>query len=321
MAGDPLSDLLKTVRLTGAMFFEIAARDTWAIASPARELILPRILPGADHLIAYHVVTAGQCFGTMRGGKPIALTSGDVIIFTSAQPHVMSSGPDMHADPPIRDVLEVAAAGQQPFCINYGGGESSTRLVCGYLACDAHPFNPLIENLPPVMTASDSDGKNSWISQFIRIAVAEASEKNPGSESVLTKLSELMFINVVRRYLEALPTGNAGWLAGLRDPAIGKALSVLHDRPANDWSIDDLAKQAGISRSVLAERFTALVGIPPMQSLARWRMQIACALLSGSNANMASIAVHVGYESEAAFSRAFKKLIGSTPSAWRHRTG
>jgi len=321
MAADPLSDLLKTVRLTGAVFFEIAAQGAWAVASPARELILPRILPGADHLIAYHVVTAGNCFGTAKGGEPISLSAGEVIVFTNGQPHVMSSAPNMPAEPPMSDVLEVAAAGQQPFCINYGDGASSTKLVCGYLACDASPFNPLIENLPPVLTARDSSNGAGWISQFIGMAVAEASEKHAGSESMLTKLSELMFINVVRRHLETLSPENAGWLAGLRDPFIGKALSLLHDKPAAGWTIDELAKQTGLSRSVLAERFTNLVGIPPMQYLAKWRMQIACELLAGSNANMAGIATQVGYESEAAFSRAFKKMIGKAPSAWRRRAG
>jgi AraC-like DNA-binding protein len=321
MAADPLSDLLKTVRLTGAVFFEIAAEGPWAVASPARELMLPRILPGADHLIAYHVVTAGQCFGTAAGGEPVALKAGDVIVFSNAQAHIMSSSRGMQADPPVRDVLEVAAAGQQPFCINYGNGQHSTRLVCGYLACDAAPFNPLLDNLPPVLTASgDGDGKG-WISQFINLAVAETSTKHAGSETVLTRLSEVMFINVVRDYLQRLPREKTGWLAGLRDPFVGKALGMLHDRPAFAWTIDDLAKQTGLSRSVLAERFTELLGIPPMHYLAKWRMQIACEMLTGSNANMANIAARVGYVSEAAFSRAFKKLVGQTPSAWRQRAG
>jgi len=322
MAADPLSDLLKTVRLTGAVFFDIAAREPWAVASPPRELILPKILPGADHLIAYHVVTEGHCFATATGGQAIALEAGEVVVFTSSQSHVMSSGPDMRADPPTADVLEVAAAGTKPFCINYGydGGAASTRLVCGYFACDARPFNPLLENLPPVITAAGprSEG-GGFIAQFIRFAVAEAAEQHAGSDSVLTKLSELMFIDVVRRYLEGLPPQQAGWLAGLREPHIAKALSSMHGKPAHDWTIEELAKQAGLSRSVLAERFADVVGIPPMQYLAKWRMQLAAELLTGGNANMAGIAAAVGYESEAAFSRAFKKMIGVAPSAWRRR--
>ena len=317
MAADPLSDLLKTVRLTGAVFFEIAAEEPWAVGSPAREQILPKILPGADYLIAYHVVTTGRCCATAVGGKAIPLEAGQVVMFTNGQPHIMSSGPNMPADPPMPDVIDVAASGQKPFCINLGSGAASTKLVCGYLACDARPYNPLMENLPPVITAGDPRNGEGLIAQFVRFAVAEAADKHAGSESVLTKLSELMFIDVVRRYLEKLPAEQAGWLAGLRDPLVGRALSLLHAKPAHSWTLEDLAKEAGVSRSVLAERFTQVVGTPPIQYLAKWRMQIAAELLTGSTINVAGIATRIGYESEAAFSRAFKKMIGVAPSAWR----
>jgi AraC-like DNA-binding protein len=319
MAADVLSDLLKTVRLTGAAFFEIAAEAPWAVASPPREMILPRILPGADHLIAYHAVTAGRCVANIAGSAPIELKAGEVIVFTNGDPHVMSSSPGMRADPTSPDVLDIAAAAQVPFLINYGSANAaSARLVCGYLACDARPFNPLIEALPPVMKAGDPNGTDpGWLGQFIRFAVAETADKRAGGETVLTKLSELMFIDVVRRHIATLPAEKAGWLAGLRDPLVGGALTLIHDKPAHDWTIESLAKQAGLSRSVLAERFTAGVGMPPMHYLAKWRMQIASELLSGGNTNVASIAAKIGYESEAAFSRAFKKMIGVPPSAWR----
>jgi AraC-like DNA-binding protein len=320
MAADVLSDLLKTVRLTGAAYFEIVARDPWAVASPTREQILPRILPDADHLIAYHVVTAGRCFATVAGGKPIALEAGQVLVITSADSHTMSSGPGLRADPPMPDILQVAAAANKPFCINVGDGPISTNLVCGYLACDAQPFNPLLDSLPPVIKVGDraSDGAG-WISQFISLAVAEATGKHAGSESVLTKLSELLFIEVVRRHLESLPPEHAGWLAGLRDPLIGKVMSLMHARPAHDWTIVELAREAGTSRSVLAERFANLIGIPPIHYLAKWRMPIASELLRSGKTSLARIAVEVGYESEASFSRAFKKMVGVSPSAWRRQ--
>jgi hypothetical protein len=155
MAADALSDLLKTVRLTGAAYFEIVAQEPWAVASPPRELILPKILPDADHLIAHHVVTAGHCFATVGSGQPIALEAGQVLVVTSSDPHIMSSSPGLRADPPMPDVLEVAAAASKPFCINFGDGPGSTNLVCGYLACDARPFNPLLESLPPVIMVGD----------------------------------------------------------------------------------------------------------------------------------------------------------------------
>jgi AraC-like DNA-binding protein len=321
MTADALSDLLRTVRLTGATFFDVAAQEPWALASPRRDVLLPKILPGADHLIAYHVVTEGRCFATLIGGTPIAVEAGEVIVFTNGDPHVMSSGPGMSADPFAPDALDVAMAGQLPFFINHrGDGPASAKLVCGYLACDARPFNPLLENLPPVMKAGDPQGGDTgWLRQFIRLAVTESAEKRAGGESVLAKLSELMFIEVVRRHLETLPPDQAGWLAGLRDPLVGKALSLMHGAPARNWTIEELAKQAGLSRSVLAERFADLVGIPPMHYLAKWRMQIASELLSSGNANVAIIAAEIGYESEAAFSRAFKKMMGVPPSAWRRR--
>ncbi|TIV34635.1 MAG: AraC family transcriptional regulator, partial [Mesorhizobium sp.] len=174
MAGDALSDLLKTVRLTGATFFDIEAQDPWAVCSPAPASILPRILPGADHLISYHVLTAGRCFARIIGQEAIPVEAGEVVVFTHSDPHIMSSTPDLRADPPTADVLQIAAASQTPFPINYvKDGSLSARLVCGYLACHALPFNPLLEALPPVIKAGDVKGDGGWLGQFIRLAVSE----------------------------------------------------------------------------------------------------------------------------------------------------
>jgi AraC-like DNA-binding protein len=317
MAADALSDVLRTVRLTGAAFFDVVAKAPWVGEQPPREMVLPRILPGAERLIAYHVVTEGRCFASIVGGEAIAVEAGEVIVFTKGDPHVMSSSPGMRADPVPPDMLDAAATSQLPFLINHGGDGPVAKLVCGFLACDARPFNPLLDNLPPVIKARD--GGAGWLGQFIRFAMIESAEKRAGGESVLAKLSELMFIEVVRRHLESLPPEQAGWLAGLRDPFVGKSLSLMHGGPAHNWTIEELAKRVGLSRSVLAERFTDLVGMPPMQYLAKWRMQIASGLLSRGSANMATVAAEIGYESEAAFSRAFKKMIGEAPSVWRRR--
>ncbi len=234
MSTDALSDVLRTVRLTGAMFFDVAAKAPWVAEQLPREMILPKILPGADHLIAYHVVTEGRCFANIVGGEPIAVEAGEVIVFTNGDPHVMSSSPGMRADPVAPDALDAAIAGQLPFFVNYGGdGPASAKLVCGFLACDARPFNPLLDNLPPVIKVGDPQGSDArWLGQFIRLAMMESADKRAGGESVLAKLSELMFIEVVRRHLEALPPEQAGWLAGLRDPFVGKALSLMHGRPS-----------------------------------------------------------------------------------------
>ena len=320
MSADALSDVLRTVRLTGAAFFDVAAKAPWVAEQPPPEMILPKILPGAEHLIAYHVVTEGRCFANIVGGEPIAVEAREVIVFTKGDPHVMSSSPGMRAESFAQGKIDAATASQLPFFVNYGGDGPAAKLVCGFLACDARPFNPLLENLPPVIKTGDpQDTDTGWLGQFIRFAMMESADKRASGESVLAKLSELMFIEVVRRYLEALPPEQAGWLAGLRDPFVGKALSLMHGSPAHNWTIEELAKQVGLSRSVLAERFTDLVGIPPMQYLAKWRMQIASGLLSGGSANVATVASEIGYESEAAFSRAFKKMVGVPPSVWRRR--
>ncbi|HYK24806.1 MAG TPA: AraC family transcriptional regulator [Steroidobacteraceae bacterium] len=321
MASDALSDLLRTVRLTGATFFNVAATEPWAVEQPAPEVILPKILPGGERLISYHVVTEGRCFATIKGEEPIALEAGEVIVITHGDSHVMSSSPGMRATRVGPEAIAKASAGPLPLFVNYGAkGAPSARLVCGFLACDARPFNPLLENLPPVMTARASqDSSGGWLAQFIHVAVLESTERRAGSESVLAKLSELMFIEVVRRHLESMPPERAGWLAGLRDPFVGKALALMHGSPAHDWTIEELGRKIGLSRSVLAERFSDLVGMPPMQYLARWRIQIAAKILSEASSNIASIAEEIGYESEAAFSRAFKKLVGVPPSVWRRR--
>jgi AraC-like DNA-binding protein len=321
MPADVLSDVLRTVRLTGAAFFDVAAAAPWVAEQPPREMILPKILPGAGHLIAYHLITEGHCFANLVGGEPIGLAAGEIIVFTKADPHVMASSPGMRADPVAPGALNAATGSQLPFLLNYGSdGPVSAKLICGWLACDAHPFNPLLDSLPPVIKAEGlKGGATPWLGEVMRLAITESANRRPGGETVLARLSELLFIEVVRRHLEALPKEQAGWLAGLRDPFVSKALALMHGAPAQNWTIEELGKKVGLSRSLLAERFADLVGMPSMLYLAKWRMQIAAGLLSSSNAGIAAIADATGYGSEAAFSRVFKKLVGMPPSAWRGR--
>jgi AraC-like DNA-binding protein len=319
MATDALSDVLRMVRLAGALYFDVAARAPWVAEQPTRERVLPKILPGAQRLISYHVVTEGRCFAGLIDAEPMLVEAGEVVVFTKGDPHVLSSRPGMRANPVTTAAFEAAAASPLPFSVSYGAGDGplSARLVCGFLACNAQPFNPLLDNLPAVIKAGTlQDDQSNWLGEFVRIAISESTSKRAGGESVLAKLSELMFIEVVRRHLEAVPPARTGWLAGLRDPFVGRALSVIHRSPARNWTIEELARDVGLSRSVLAERFADLVGLPPMHYLAKWRMQIASELLSGSS-NIATVAAETGYGSEAAFSRAFKKMVGVPPSAWR----
>jgi AraC-like DNA-binding protein len=321
MGVDTLSDVLRSVRLTGAVFFDIDTRAPWvAEAPPARE-IAGSVLPGVQHVIEYHVVTSGTCYGGLIGEPPIKLEAGDVIVFPHGDAHVMSSEPGMRGQVDY-DVFKPPP--QLPIPIMFHAGPEGPReanIVCGFLGCDLTPFNPLIASLPRVLHDSAGCGpRDNWLAQFVRYAVVEAREGRAGGACMLTKMSELMFVEVLRRYLESLPEGRMGWLSGLRDPQIGRALASLHERPAHDWTLEELARSAAMSRSALAERFNEVVGSPPMQYLAQWRMQLASTLLAQGERTLPEIARDVGYQSEAAFSRAFKKVVGASPGSWRRRS-
>ena len=309
---DPLSDLLRIVRLDGAYFYAVEAADPWSVETMAAKELSPRVLPAAEHLISYHIVTDGRCFGGLMGEEQVELVAGDVIVFPHGDPHVMSSARGVRVD---EDLL-TTAPGRHPFKVFMGdSGPPVTTFVCGFLGCDRRPFNPLLAALPHRMHMRGMS--NPWLGNFIRQVTEESRLGRPGADCVLTRLAELMFIEVLRRYLEDLPQGQTGWLAGLRDEVVGKALGLLHSRPAHPWTLADLAREAASSRSSLAKRFTELMGQPPMQYLAQWRMQVAANLLSQGGAKVATIGAEVGYDSEAAFSRAFKKSTGLAPGAWR----
>ena len=194
--------------------------------------------------------------------------------------------------------------------------DADAVLVCGFLGCDLKPFNPLIAALPRILHLPVSRA-GGWVARVIDQAVVESNERRPGGDAVLERLSEMMFIDVARRYLDSLPEGATGWLAGLRDRFVGKALALLHERPDRAWTVDDLGHEVGLSRSALHERFVNFLGFPPMQYLASWRIQLSARLLRESNRTVATIALDVGYDSEAAFSRAFKRMVGMPPAAWR----
>jgi AraC-like DNA-binding protein len=329
MSGDTLSDLLSAVRFRGALFYYIDGASPWvAEAPPAREII-PAILPGAEHMIEFHGIVKGACWAAIAGESPIRLNEGDVILFPQGDPHVMSSAPGMRAPAVDKDFYFSPRPPQLPYALSLrdaevttarldGGGQDRATIACGFLGLDARPFNPLLAALPRVLRVSGRTlGADSWVSTFLRAVVAESNQRRPGGEAVLERMSELLFVEVLRRYVDALPPEQTGWLAGMRDPAVGRALALLHARPAEPWSMEALSKQAGLSRSSLHERFVHFIGQPPMQYLARWRMQLASGLLRETNGKLIEIALAVGYESEAAFSRAFKREAGVAPGAWR----
>ena len=339
MSADTLSELLRAVRLRGAIFYYVDGISPWVAEAPAAREITAAILPGAEHMIEYHVVTQGRCFGALAGEAGVALEAGDVIMFPQGDAHVISSAPGMRVSKVDKAFFFSPRPTQLPYVLTQrgetatmatqlgepvsttarldGGGTERATVVCGFLGCDVRPFNPLLAALPRLLHMPGAAATGGWIGHFINIAVEEANLKRPGGEAVLERLSEMMFVEAVRRYLEGLPPEQTGWLAGLRDRFVGRALGLLHERPSHRWTIDELGDAVGLSRSALHERFAQLVGQPPMQYLAQWRMQVASQLLLESTMNVASIALEAGYDSEAAFSRAFKRLVGVPPATWR----
>jgi len=323
---DTLSDVLRFVRLRGAVFYYLNYGHDWAAEAPASQEIAAAVMPGAEHVMEYHVITKGAGWAAIVGQPPVRLAAGDIVMFPHGDAHVMSSAPGMR---PKRFGTEwVFATRNDPKPIpivfhdteEFSFGEvvpdAVTNVVCGFLGCDLRPFNPLIATLPRLLHLPAGDGGN-WIAPVLEQAVNASQNKRPGSEALLERLSEMMFVDAVSRYLDTLPESSSGWLAGLRDRHVGRALALLHAEPSRDWTIEELAGEVALSRSAFYERFLELIGQPPMQYLTQWRMQLAAKLLREGRAPVASIALEVGYDSEAAFSRAFKRITGKPPAAWR----
>lgn len=321
---DVLSDVLHAAKLTGALFFLVDAAPPWEVGVPESKAFAPIILPRVQHVISYHVVTHGRCWGALIGRPPVALAAGDILVFPHGDPYVMSSAPVEHDDVEVASSIEffrLMAAGRLPFTVTEGGpGAERLHLMCGFLGCDARPFNPLLQTLPRMLHVHGASAPEpDLLSRLIELTIAESRADRAGGECIRLRLSELLFVEVVRRHLASLPAAQTGWLAGLKDRAIGRALSLLHERPERAWTLDELARAVGLSRSALADRFSGFVGQPPMQYLTHWRMQVAARLLADGAPKVASVALQVGYSSEAAFSRTFKKLTGVSPAEWRRR--
>jgi AraC-like DNA-binding protein len=316
---DVLSDVLRAVRLSGAVYFDIDAGYPWAGESPGTAEIATAVMPGAEHVISFHAILSGSCWAALSDGSAAALNlnAGDVVVFPGGAPNVMSSEQGSRSKPDM--AMYYRPIDQHlPFALISGGeGKERTRFVCGYLGCDARPFNPLLAALPPMLRVGRPTDGSRWVTDLFSMALQEGGSSRPGGETVLAKLSELMFVEVIRSYIETLPIESRGWLSGLRDPHVGKALRLIHARPAEAWSLDRLAREAGLSRTVFAERFSDYVGVSPLHYLKGWRLQLARRLLEQTGSGVARAAAEVGYESEAAFNRAFKKFVVVPPGAWR----
>ena len=318
MVLDALSETLRVVRLTGAIFIQGRFTAPWCYASPSADVVAPHLEPGADRVVIYHLITEGECWCEMDDGtRDQARRRRRRAV--PARPRATGWVPRSTCRRPSPGGSPTSSRGA-PARLNYGGGGAVTKIVCGYMACDHRIARMLLAGLPPLVRVSvRGSNAGAWLESSLRYAISEARSPRPGGAGVLAKLSELLFIEVLRLAMHQQSEGRTGWLAGLGDRVVGPALNAMHAHPARPWTLDTLAREANTSRSVLAERFQQLVGVAPMQYLAQWRMTVAAHLLCRSDAPLARIAEDVGYQTDTAFSRAFRREFGVPPAAWRRR--
>jgi AraC-like DNA-binding protein len=314
---DALSHVLSTVRMTAAIFYDAEFTAPWGFRAPPAQQVAPVLAPDVEHLVIYHLLTEGRAVARLeRGGADLPLAAGDIVIIPHGDPYTVSNG----SPASLRDgaaSLEKFLAGDLS-TTHYGGGGEPTRFVCGYFGCERHACRLFLAGLPPLVKVSiRGDVGGEWLENSIRYLVSQAASKRPGGVVLLSKMAEALFIETLRRYMDRLPPGQTGWLAGTRDPVVGGSLALLHRKPCHPWTLDKLAHEIGASRSVVAERFAHFLGESPMAYLARWRMQLAARQLRTSQKTILQLALDVGYESEASFNRAFKREFGLPPARYR----
>lgn len=315
---DALSDLLHTVKLNGALFLEARFTAPWcALVHPtygAAEM-LARFNP----VVFFHILTAGRCRARLAsGGETIALAAGDLIMMPQGDTHLLGS--DLQLAPVDSDsLMRPALPGGMP-TVDHGGGGEEARFLCGFLSCEKALCRPLLDALPRLLRVPLGDGPAAaWLMSLAHRGAQENAAPGPGAGTMLAKLAELLFVEAMRRHIESLPAQQTGWLAGLRDRYVGRALTLMHEQPAHGWTADELAKRVGLSASALRQRFADLLGQAPMQYLTRWRLALAAATLRSSDRAIAQVAEEFGYESESAFNRAFKREFQMPPAAWRRQ--
>jgi len=312
---DALSRTLSAVQLSGHFFINACFTAPWSYQSPPANDCAALLEPSAERVVIFHLITDGECWLEIGNQPPLHLKAGEVVLCPHGEAHRMASEPGL-IPPPAKRLADLLR--RRPGRLLHGGGGERTRVLCGYLACDTRLADLLLGGLPAVVQVDLRGARTgAWLEESVRYALEEARSPRPGGAGVLGKLAELMFIETLRLYANAEGEGRTGWLAGIGDRIVGAALNALHRAPAQAWTLESLAASAGTSRSVLAERFQHLVGTTPMQYLTQWRMLLAANLLRRSNASLARIAEDVGYQTDTAFSRAFRREYGQPPASWR----
>lgn len=312
---DALSELLRVVKLSGAMFYKSGCTAPWCFDAPPSTAFLPYVKADATHVIEFHHITQGTAYVRV-GTETTPLAAGDVVMIPHGDEHRMGNG---HGGQVLAgsDALPALMSGRIALG-EFGGGGEYTGLVCGYLACDAELIKPVLTGLPRVVRVNiRTDESGAWLENTLMHAVSQAMAAAPGSHVIIAHMAEVLFAEVLRRYLLGLPAGRTGWLAGAGDPAVGRALAVIHRRPGDEWTLELLAKEVGLSRSALNEKFTRFIGQAPMTYLTDWRLELGAEALRATSRSVQQVAVEVGYDSEAAFNRAFKRKFDLPPAKYR----
>lgn len=315
---DALSEALNTVRMTSAVFFNVQCTAPWGFAVPPLREVARILAPATEYVVGFCLVTEGKACFRFDGVGDVHLSGGDIMIKPHGDPHTVSNGsPSMLIDSAL--VRDRILAGDLSTVRLDGGGET-TEFICGYFGCERHASRLFLAGLPTVIKINvRGDPAGQWLESSIRHLLCEVSSERPGRTALLSKMADALFVEALRRYMEQLPPEQTGWLAGARDPVVGATLALMHRKPCHQWTLGELAAEVGASRSVLVERFTQFLGEPPLTYLARWRMQLAARLLQTTRKTVIELALDVGYESEAAFNRAFKREFGQPPAQYRRR--
>lgn len=326
---DVLSDVLNAVRLTGSIFFTADLYEPWAVSSPSSSTLRHHMNRNVECISLFHIVTEGSCIFKTEKSKPFLVDQGSLIIFPHSHEHLMGSTFEYSPTPVAKLLTPEMLEGK--INLKYGGTGKKAQFICGYLLCDQR-FNPLLGALPEVIVLSPAKDTlikkkiigdvfsldmDNWLNANLNQLTKEVLEKKSGSSTIITRLTEVIYIESLRKYMNALPEKSGGWLAAVGDPEIGKALKFLHASPEKKWNVEELADLVGVSRSAFAKRFTDLIGESPIHYLAIWRMQLAKRLLSDHQFSLALIAEKIGYDSDVAFSRAFQRHVGKSPARWR----
>ena len=313
---DALSGILQAIKLDSAIFFNVEFSEPWCVTSPEACQLAPMLVHRDAHVIIYHLLCEGRAYAQPEGGERVGLSAGDLVTFPHGHGHELGGG---------RRVTPIDTGAALPGLLErglelrrFGGGGAPARFICGFLACDPQLSQAFLGGLPRVIKANiRDDPSGQWLENSLRFSVTQAVNREAGASAMLAKLSEVVFAETLRRYVRQLPEGETGWLAGARDAGVGKALTLLHHRHAHPWTVAELAREAGLSRTVLSERFRHFLGEPPMAYLTRWRLRLGARALTATSQGVAQIASEVGYESEAAFNRAFKREFGLPPARYR----